>query len=183
MGEDAASFSLEDQKAQSWALFVGLLTGVMAALYAVWISPATGVADDYVSLLKGLSDDPSIVMLLILGIFAVAHSGLAALRPAGEKAIGARAYRVIFALVSLPLATVALVYFINHRYSGMPLWDLRGQPFVHETVWILSFISFFFLYPSTVGPLTITSPLPLHRPLSIYTQRIYPSYTLHNDIY
>lgn len=33
----------------------------------------------------------------------------------GEKLIGARAYRVMFALVSLPLATVALVYFINHR--------------------------------------------------------------------
>ena len=36
----------------------------------------------------------------------------------GEKLIGARAYRVVFALVSLPLAIVALVYFINHRYDG-----------------------------------------------------------------
>eukprot|EP00967_Tisochrysis_lutea_P052554 scaffold65173_cov18-Tisochrysis_lutea.AAC.1 len=42
----------------------------------------------------------------------------------GEQLIGARAYRVIFALVSLPLAIVAIVYFINHRYDGMPLWDL-----------------------------------------------------------
>jgi len=37
---------------------------------------------------------------------------------AGEKMIGARAYRVIFALVSLPLAILAIVFFINHRYDG-----------------------------------------------------------------
>lgn len=41
--------------------------------------------------------------------------------PAGEQIIGARAYRVLFALGSLPLATVALVYFINHR-QGASAW-------------------------------------------------------------
>ena len=44
---------------------------------------------------------------------------------AGEELIGARAYRVIFALVSLPLAVAAVVYFIDHRYDGLPLWNLR----------------------------------------------------------
>lgn len=73
----------------------------------------------------------------------------------GEKLIGARAYRVIFALVSLPLATVAIVYFINHRYDGTALWDLRGVPGVHEFVWILNFISFYFLYPSTFNILEV----------------------------
>lgn len=73
----------------------------------------------------------------------------------GEKLIGARAYRVIFALVSLPLATVAIVYFINHRYDGTALWDLRGLPGVHEFVWILNFISFYFLYPSTFNILEV----------------------------
>lgn len=77
--------------------------------------------------------------------------------PAGEKLIGARAYRVIFALVSLPLATVALVYFINHRYSGTPLWDLRGVTGMHEFVWIVNFISFYFLYPSTFNILEVAA--------------------------
>ena len=69
---------------------------------------------------------------------------------------------MIFAAISLPLATLALVHFINHRYDGLPLWNLRGQPFVHETVWILNFISFFFLYPSTFNLLEVcSSPMPL----------------------
>ena len=46
-------------------------------------------------------------------------------RPAGEELIGARAYRVVFALVSLPLALAAVVYFIDHRYDGAALWNLR----------------------------------------------------------
>lgn len=74
---------------------------------------------------------------------------------AGEKVIGERAYRVMFALVSLPLAVVAVVYFINHRYDGTMLWDVRGMPGVHELVWIVTFISFFFLYPSTFNLLEV----------------------------
>ena len=62
---------------------------------------------------------------------------------------------MIFALVSLPLAALALVYFINHRYSGTPLWNVRGEPGVHELVWVLNFISFFFLYPSTFNILEV----------------------------
>ena len=50
-----------------------------------------------------------IVMGMML-VFAVAHSGLAALRPRGERLIGARVYRVLFALVSIPLATLLIVY-------------------------------------------------------------------------
>lgn len=78
---------------------------------------------------------------------------------AGEALIGARAYRVIFALVSLPLATVALVYFINHRYDGTPLWNVRGVPGVHEAVWAMNFISFYFLYPSTFNILEVSGAL------------------------
>ena len=73
----------------------------------------------------------------------------------GEDLIGARAYRVVFAGISLPLAVAAVVYFINHRYSGTPLWDLRGVPGVHATVWVVSLISFFFLYPSTFNLLEV----------------------------
>ena len=78
------------------------------------------------------------------------------LQNAGEELIGARAYRVIFALVSLPLAALALVYFINHRYSGTPLWNLRSVPGIHDAVWILNFISFYFLYPSTFNILEVS---------------------------
>lgn len=93
----------------------------------------------------------------MLLIFAVAHSGLAALRPAGEKLIGARLYRVLFALVSLPLATVLIIYFFNHRYDGVQLWQLQGIPGVQSTVWVLSAISFIFLYPATFNLLEIAA--------------------------
>ena len=96
--------------------------------------------------------------------------------------MGARAYRVIFAAISLPLATLAVAHFINHRcaaresslhawlpqtafpmcclssaarYDGLPLWNVRGQPVVHELVWVLNFVSFFFLYPSTFNLLEV----------------------------
>lgn len=71
--------------------------------------------------------------------------------------IGARAYRVIFALISLPLALTTVVYFINHRYSGTPLWNLQSVPGMHSAVWALSFISFFFLYPSTFNILEVAA--------------------------
>jgi uncharacterized membrane protein len=40
----------------------------------------------------------------------------------------AQAWRVIFALVSLPLALSAIVFFINHRYDGVMLWDVKTIP-------------------------------------------------------
>ncbi|MEL7086191.1 MAG: NnrU family protein [Cyanobacteria bacterium J06597_1] len=97
-----------------------------------------------------------IVMGLLLG-FAVAHSGLAALRSKAEAIIGARAYRVLFALVSIPFATVLIVYFFNHRYDGAQLWMVQGVTGVREFVWIASAISFIFLYPSTFNLLEIAA--------------------------
>ncbi|MEG3436072.1 NnrU family protein [Pannus brasiliensis CCIBt3594] len=93
---------------------------------------------------------------LLLG-FAIAHSGLAALRTRGEAIIGARLYRVLFALVSLPLATILIVYFFNHRYDGIVLWNARDLPGAREFVWILSAVSFFFLYPATFNLLEIAA--------------------------
>jgi uncharacterized membrane protein len=96
-------------------------------------------------------------MLGLLVGFAIAHSGLAALRPWGEKRIGARLYRVGFALVSLPLAVILIVYFFNHRYDGLQLWQVQGQPGIFTTVWLLSAISFLFLYPATFNLLEIAA--------------------------
>ncbi|KAL4423637.1 hypothetical protein ABPG77_009224 [Micractinium sp. CCAP 211/92] len=157
VGEDAAVFDPSQQSLKSWGLFVALLTGVSALLYPVWIAPGLGLGDDFVATLSSLSEDSSVVMLAILLVFAIAHSGLAFLRPYGEELIGARAYRVIFALVSLPLAIAAVVYFIDHRYDGVPLWNVRGVTGVHELVWGLSFVSFYFLYPSTFNILEVAA--------------------------
>ncbi|MBW4638836.1 MAG: hypothetical protein KME05_11475 [Gloeocapsa sp. UFS-A4-WI-NPMV-4B04] len=93
---------------------------------------------------------------LLLG-FAIAHSGLASLRPWAEKYIGPRLYRVLFALVSLPLAVVLVVYFFNHRYEGFQLWQVQGVPGIQTLVWLLSAISFLFLYPATFNLLEIAA--------------------------
>lgn len=97
------------------------------------------------------------VMLGLLLGFAVAHSGLAALRPWGETKIGPRLYRILFALVSLPLAVVLVIYFFNHRYDGMQLWQVQQYPVVIPFVWGLSAISFIFLYPATFNLLEIAA--------------------------
>jgi len=97
------------------------------------------------------------VMLGLLLGFAVAHSGLASLRTRGEAIIGARLYRVLFALVSIPLAVILVVYFFNHRYDGLLLWQVQGVTGVKTLVWILSAISFFFLYPATFNLLEIAA--------------------------
>jgi uncharacterized membrane protein len=99
------------------------------------------------------------VIVAMLLAFAIAHSGLAALRPWGETKIGARAYRVIFALVSVPAATALIIYFFNHRYDGLELWDLRQVTGIKELVWILSAISFLFLYPATFNLLEVAAIL------------------------
>lgn len=50
-----------------------------------------------------------VVMLMLTVIFAIVHSGLASVRDAGEKIIGERAFRVLFAGTSLPLAVSTVV--------------------------------------------------------------------------
>ena len=93
---------------------------------------------------------------LLLG-FAFLHSGLAALRPRGENLIGARLYRVFFALVSIPSATGLIIYFFNHRYDGINLWQVQDIPWVKPLVWSLSALSFLFLYPATFNLLEIAA--------------------------
>ena len=97
------------------------------------------------------------VMLGLQLVFAIAHSGGAALRPWAEKQIGPRLYRIFFALLSLPLAVILIVYFINHRYNGWQLWQVQGLPGVKAVVWVLSAISFLFLYPATFNLLEIAA--------------------------
>ena len=97
-----------------------------------------------------------IIFGLLLG-FAIAHSGLAALRPWGESKIGPRLYRIFFALVSIPWATILLIYFFNHHYDGLILWQVQDVPGIKALVWLLSAISFIFLYPATFNLLEIAA--------------------------
>jgi uncharacterized membrane protein len=108
--------------------------------------------------LDSLTISHGIILSLLLG-FAIVHSGLAALRPWGESKIGARFYRVIFALLSIPFATILIIYFFNHRYDGYQLWQVQGVPGVPAIVWILSFVSFLFLYPATFNLLEVAAVL------------------------
>lgn len=101
--------------------------------------------------------DSHLIVLGLLLVFAIAHSGLAALRPWGEERIGARWYRVLFALVSIPLAVVLIIYFFNHRYDGWQLWEVQTVPGIPILVWVLSAISFLFLYPATFNLLEIAA--------------------------
>ncbi len=97
------------------------------------------------------------IMLGLILSFAIAHSGLAALRIKAEVAIGARAYRVIFALVSLTLATVMLIYFFNHRYDGLIVWNAQDLTGIQTVVSVLTAISFIFLYPATFNLLEVAA--------------------------
>ncbi|AFY70243.1 NnrU family protein [Thalassoporum mexicanum PCC 7367] len=97
------------------------------------------------------------IMAGLLLTFAIAHSGLAALRSRMEELIGARAYRVLFALVSLTLAVVMIIYFFNHRYDGVQLWQVQAVPGIKIVVSALSVISFVFLYPATFNLLEVAA--------------------------
>jgi uncharacterized membrane protein len=98
-------------------------------------------------------------MLALLVVFAVLHSGGASLRVWGEERIGARAWRLLFAAVSIPAAVLVIAYFLAHRYDGVRLWNLQDQPWIVPLVWIGTAISFLFLYPATYNLLEIPAVL------------------------
>ena len=108
----------------------------------------------------------SVVMLSLLIGFAVLHSGGASLRAWGAEKIGERAWRLLFAAVSIPAAVVVIAYFLEHRYDGLRLWNLQDQPWVIPLVWAGTAISFLFLYPATYNLLEIPAVL---KPCLLYT--------------
>ena len=98
-------------------------------------------------------------MLALLLAFAVIHSGGASLRYWGVERIGERAWRLLFAAVSIPSAVVVIGYFLAHRYDGLRLWNLQDQPWIIPLVWVGTAISFLFLYPATYNLLEIPAVL------------------------
>ena len=99
----------------------------------------------------------SIVVFILIIIFAIIHSGGAALRNKAELLMGPRLWRLVFVSLSLPSAIILIGYFLTHRYDGIRLWNLQGNSFVFYTVWVLTAISFLFLYPATYNLLEIPS--------------------------
>ena len=99
----------------------------------------------------------SIVVFILIIIFAIIHSGGAALRNKAEVLIGPRLWRLFFVSLSLPSAIILIGYFLSHRYDGIRLWNLQGNNIVFFMVWVLTAISFIFLYPATYNLLEIPS--------------------------
>jgi len=99
----------------------------------------------------------SIMVFILILIFAIIHSGGAALRNKAELIMGPRLWRLVFVSLSLPSAIILIGYFLTHRYDGIRLWNLQGNSFVFYMVWALTAISFIFLYPATYNLLEIPS--------------------------
>ena len=101
----------------------------------------------------------SLIILILILIFAVIHSGGAALRIKAESIMGPRLWRLCFVFLSLPSAIILISYFLAHRYDGIRLWNFQGNNYVFLLVWTLTAISFLFLYPATYNLLEIPSVL------------------------
>jgi zeta-carotene isomerase len=156
VGEDSGLFDLSNEEWGSlsdgtgWVTFLAAVGAILTAVAALWVNPSTGYGDDFVHFLEeDVARGNSHLATLAFGIvFPAVHSGLASLRPYGEKVVGARAWRVIFAFPSLCLAYSWIVYFISHAHDGYQLYDVSGVGWVHALAWLTNFASFLFLYPS-----------------------------------
>jgi len=154
VGEDAATFDWANEQMGAlgetgWLTFIAAVGTILSALAVLWIYPPTGYSDDFVAFLEDLTGGNSHLVTLIFGIiFPLMHSGLASLRPYGEKIVGARTWRVIFAWPSLCLSYSWIVYFIAHAHDGIVVWDGEQIAWLHGLAWIINFSSFFFLYPT-----------------------------------
>lgn len=166
VGDDAAYFDLSQQTIDQWIKFTVATATVLITLSYIWFLPfGLHGGDMFLNTIQSNSlyttTDPTITVTLMLLVFAFIHSGMAGLRTYIEPIIGPRTWRVLFAVVSLPLALSCISYFINHAHDGIQFWDIRNnelyQPYIHGLLYITNFISFLFLYPSTFNLLEIAA--------------------------
>jgi zeta-carotene isomerase len=154
IGEDAGTFDINKEEwgkfgEGGWFTFSAAVGTIMTAVAVLWVYPPTGYADDFLASLENIAGgNPHIVTLLFGIIFPLVHSGLASLRPYGEKIVGSRMWRVIFAFPSLCLSYSWIAYFIAHAHDGIQFYDLSSVGWAHALAWTVNFASFFFLYPS-----------------------------------
>lgn len=157
---DSAYFSLEEQSIQDWVKFSAAVAAVMSFDAWLWVLPQGPHGGDlFLQLVESITGttSPDVNVFTMLVIFAIFHSGLAGLRTYAEPYVGARAWRVVFAVISLPLALSCISYFVNHAHEGVQLWDLTHVPGLHAALWVTNFISFLFLYPSTFNLLEVAA--------------------------
>jgi len=154
LGEDAAVFDIQSEEwgklgERGWFTFSAAVATIMTAVAVLWVYPATGYSDDFLHAIEGFTGgNPHLVTLAFGILFPIVHSGLASARPFGERIVGARTWRVIFAFPSLCLAYSWIAYFISHAHDGFQFYDLSHNPTAHAVAWTINFLSFFFLYPS-----------------------------------
>ena len=154
VGEDAGAFDIQTEEwgklgEIGWFTFSAAVATILTAVAVLWVYPATGYADDFLHWIEGLvGGNPHGVTLFFGILFPIVHSGLASARPYGEKIVGARTWRVIFAFPSLCLAYSWITYFIAHAHDGYQFYDLQQNAAAHTIAWTINFLSFFFLYPS-----------------------------------
>ena len=154
VGEDSGIFDMKNEEwgelgERQWLTFSAAVGTIMTAVAVLWVYPPTGYSDDFTAFLEDIAGgNPHLVTLMYGILFPIVHSGLASLRPYGEKIVGARIWRVIFAFPSLCLAYSWITYFIAHANDGIQFYNLRGEDWAHTAAWVINFASFFFLYPS-----------------------------------
>ena len=153
IGEDAGIFNINKEEwgklgERGWFTFTAAVATILTAVAVLWVYTPTGYSDDFLHFLEGIAGGNSHIVTLLFGIiFPIVHSGLASLRPLGEKVVGARIWRVIFAFPSLCLSYSWITYFISHAHDGIQFYDLSGNDTAHSIAWTINFLSFFFLYP------------------------------------
>lgn len=163
IGEDSAYFSFGDQRLEDWLKFCAATGSVLAITSYAWFLPnGPHMGDSFLSMVQGFigTTAPDVTIFALLMFFAIAHSGLAGLRPYGAEVVGERAWRVLFAVVSLPLALSCISYFVNHAHEGTQLWDftsIPGHEYIHAACFVTDFVAFLLLYPSTFNLLEIAA--------------------------
>ena len=160
VGDDSAYFDFGDQSAADWAKFTVATGAVLFGVAYAWLLPGgPHLGDAFLEQTQSLigTQDPAVTVFAMLSVFALCHSGLAGLRTYAEPIVGARSWRVLFAVVSLPLALSCISYFVNHAHEGAQLWTCPSNDVTHAALWMTNFVSFLFLYPSTFNLLEIAA--------------------------
>ena len=103
IGEDAAAFDLSTQSLKDWGTFLIAVGGILSFLFYVWIydgGPELG--DRFKVIMESLAGgDTTLTITYMLAFFAVAHSGMASIRPAAEKIIGKTTFSGEYRLLPL----------------------------------------------------------------------------------
>jgi len=75
VGEDSATFDLQNQNLSSWFYFTAILGVVLFVLNVIWIDDSTGFGKAFVDSISGISDSHEVIhffslfFLLVLNVF------------------------------------------------------------------------------------------------------------------